>query len=80
MPQRPRKREAATLNIVVADRSSINYRLPMVTGPNGYEATLEVHLDAMTMTSSLNDVRLVSSESARVGVLTCCPRTAVDLI
>lgn len=66
MPQRPRKREAATINVAVGDRSSINYILPMVTSPKGYETTLEVHLDTMVVTSSLNDIRLITSESARV--------------
>lgn len=38
----------------------------MVTSPKGYETTLEVHLDTMVVTSSLNDIRLITSESARV--------------
>ncbi|KAF9475774.1 hypothetical protein BDN70DRAFT_996181 [Pholiota conissans] len=66
IPQRPRRREAATINVVVGDRSSINYIMPMVIGPSGYESTLEVHLDTVAITSSLNDIKLISSESSRV--------------
>ena len=66
VPHRPRKREAVAVNVVVGDRSSINYVMPMVVGPSGYESTLEVHLDTVAITSSLNDIRLVSAESCRV--------------
>ena len=38
----------------------------MVVGPSGYESVLEVHLDTLTVTSSLNDIRLVTAESAWV--------------
>lgn len=64
--QRPRKREHASINVAVGDRSSINYIMPMVAGSAGYEPTLEVHLDTVAITSSLNDIRLVSAESCRV--------------
>ena len=39
----------------------------MVAESNGYESTLEVHLDSATVTSSLNDIRLVQAEACRVG-------------
>ncbi len=77
MPQRHRKREAATINVTVGDRSSINYLLPMVVGPKGYETSLEVHLDTMVVTSSLNDIRLITSESARVCSVVPCPFACV---
>ncbi|KAJ6625576.1 hypothetical protein B0H10DRAFT_1782666 [Mycena sp. CBHHK59/15] len=64
--RRPRKREAASIHVTVGDRSSINYIVPMVAGPAGYEAVLEVHLDTVAITSSLNDIRLVSAESCRI--------------
>lgn len=64
--QRPRKREHASINVAVGDRSSINYIMPMVAGSAGYEPTLEAHLDTVAITSSLNDIRLVSAESCRV--------------
>lgn len=40
----------------------------MITGPGGYEATVEVHLDTFSVTSSLNDITLVASESCRVRI------------
>jgi hypothetical protein len=40
--------------------------MPMVADSAGYEPTLEVHLDTVAITSSLNDIRLVSAESCRV--------------
>jgi hypothetical protein len=66
VPHRPRKRETVAINVAVGDRSSINYIMPMVVGPSGYESTLEVHLDTVAIRSSLNDIRLVSAESCRV--------------
>ena len=41
--------------------------MPMITGPSGYQAILDVHLDNLVVTSSLNDIRLVTAESCRVG-------------
>lgn len=38
----------------------------MVTGPDGYEPRLEVHLDTVSVTSSLNDIKLIAAESCRV--------------
>ncbi|KAK7053326.1 Macrophage colony-stimulating factor 1 receptor [Paramarasmius palmivorus] len=63
---RPRKREPAYLHLTAGDRSSVSYLMPMVAGKDGYEPILEVHLDTVTVTSSLNDIRLVSAESCRV--------------
>jgi hypothetical protein len=48
------------------ENSTISYIIPMVAGARGYEALSEVHLDTVTMTSSLNDIRLLSAESCRV--------------
>jgi hypothetical protein len=44
----------------------------MTAGPNGYEPLLEVHLDTVTLTSSLNDIRLLSAESCRVRIPLFC--------
>ncbi|KAJ8503140.1 hypothetical protein ONZ45_g11120 [Pleurotus djamor] len=63
---RPRKREPAAIHLVVGDRSSINYTLPMVVGLEGYSPLLEIHLDTVEVTSSLNDIRLITSESCRI--------------
>lgn len=40
--------------------------MPMLAGPTGYEPTLEVHIDTMEVTSSLNDIRLIAAESCRI--------------
>ncbi|KAF9268932.1 hypothetical protein L218DRAFT_892586 [Marasmius fiardii PR-910] len=65
-PNRPRTREPSHLHITAGDRSSIRYLMPMVAGADGYESILEAHLDVMTLTSSLNDIRLITSESCRL--------------
>lgn len=67
--QRQRVREPATFHLSVGDRSSINYTLPMVVGASGYQPILDIHLDTAVVTSSLNDIRLVSAESCRVGLM-----------
>ncbi len=38
----------------------------MIASSRGYEPTLEVHIDTLVVTSSLNDIELVTSESCRV--------------
>jgi len=53
----------------------------MVIGPDGYEPVLEVILDTVTLTSSMDDYQLLSAESCSVCpemcgyglVLTCSP-------
>ncbi|KAF7376210.1 hypothetical protein MSAN_00036100 [Mycena sanguinolenta] len=64
--RRPKKREPASIHVTVGDRSSINYTVPMVASAAGYESVVEVHLDTVEVTSSLNDIKLVSAESCRV--------------
>ncbi|KXN92475.1 Protein CSF1 [Leucoagaricus sp. SymC.cos] len=66
VPKRARRREPASINIVVGDRSSVNYMMPVVAGPSGYESVFEVHLDDVSVKSSLNDIRLIYAESCRV--------------
>ncbi|KAI0051792.1 hypothetical protein FA95DRAFT_1675579 [Auriscalpium vulgare] len=63
---RPRKREGATLSIKAGDDSTISYFIPMIACPDGYHPLLEVHLDTVTVSSSLNDIRLLTAESCRV--------------
>lgn len=38
----------------------------MVAGASGYEAVFEVHLDDISVTSSLNDICLIAADSCRV--------------
>ncbi|THU95661.1 hypothetical protein K435DRAFT_829044 [Dendrothele bispora CBS 962.96] len=63
---RPRRREYALLHLTAGDKSSISYLMPMIADSNGYVPILEVHLDTITVTSSLNDIRLINAESCRV--------------
>ncbi|KAG0707320.1 hypothetical protein DFH29DRAFT_995117 [Suillus ampliporus] len=63
---RPRKLDHAALHFTAGDSSSISYLLPMVTGPEGYEPRLEIHLDTLSVASSLNDIKLIAAESCRV--------------
>jgi hypothetical protein len=68
IPHRQRLREPAIIHLSVGDRSSINYTIPMVVGSSGYQSVLDIHLDTVVVTSSLNDIRLATAESCRVGV------------
>ena len=63
---RPRTREAASLSIRAGDDSTISYMMPMVADTQGYHPLLEVHLDSVTVSSSLNDIRVLTTESCRV--------------
>lgn len=38
----------------------------MTASAQGYVSLLEVHLDTVTVTSSLNDIRLLTAETCRV--------------
>lgn len=48
------------------DSSTISYIVPMVATAKGFQSVLEVHLDTVTVTSSLNDIRLLTAETCRV--------------
>ncbi|KAI0058067.1 hypothetical protein BV25DRAFT_1994498 [Artomyces pyxidatus] len=63
---RPRKREGASLSVKAGDDSTISYLMPMVADRSGYHPLVEVHLDTVTVSSSLNDIRLLTAESCRV--------------
>jgi hypothetical protein len=65
---RPKKREPALLRVTAGDSSTISYIVPMIAGSAGYESLLEVHLDSVAVTSSLNDIRLLTAESCRVNL------------
>lgn len=54
------------MNIIAGDSSTISYVIPMVASDTGYESRLEIHLDELSITSSLNDIQLLSAESCRV--------------
>ena len=59
-------REAASLSIRAGDDSTISYVMPMVADARGFHPLLEVHLDSVTVSSSLNDIRVLTTESCRV--------------
>ncbi|TBU47302.1 hypothetical protein BD309DRAFT_511415 [Dichomitus squalens] len=61
-----RKREAASIHLRAGDSSTISYIVPMIASSKGYLSMLEVHLDTVTVTSSLNDIRLLTAESCRI--------------
>ena len=61
-----RIREHASLHVAAGDSSSVSFLIPMIIGPDGYESQLEVHLDTIEVTSSLNDIKVISAESCRV--------------
>ncbi|KAI0743929.1 hypothetical protein C8Q80DRAFT_1355680 [Daedaleopsis nitida] len=63
---RPRKREAASIHLRAGDSSTISYIVPMIASAKGYISLLEVHLDTVTVTSSLNDIRLLTAETCRI--------------
>ncbi|KAI0267154.1 hypothetical protein BC834DRAFT_969170 [Gloeopeniophorella convolvens] len=66
VPGRPRTREGASLSIKAGDDSTISYLMPMVADAEGYHPLLEVHLDSVSVSSSLNDIRVLTAESCRV--------------
>jgi hypothetical protein len=57
------------MTLKAADGSTISYHMPMVPGADGYDPVLEVHLDSVSLSSSLNDMRFVEAESCRVRYL-----------
>ncbi|KAI0705009.1 hypothetical protein C8T65DRAFT_728083 [Cerioporus squamosus] len=66
VPDRPRKREAASIHLRAGDSSTISYIVPMIASSKGHISMLEVHLDTITVTSSLNDIRLLTAETCRI--------------
>ena len=66
VPNRPRKREPASIHVRAGDNSTISYMMPMVATARGYEPTLHIHLDTVTITSSLNDIRILTADSCVV--------------
>ncbi|KAG9316547.1 hypothetical protein JVU11DRAFT_2597 [Chiua virens] len=68
-----RVREHASLHVVAGDSSSISFLIPMIIGPEGYESRLEVHLDTIEVSSSLNDIKIITAESCRVSAALPAP-------
>src|SRR5260221_8801034 len=64
----PRTHEATFLGIKAqaGDNSTIRYLMPMVTDAQGYQPHLKVYLNNATVSSSLNDIHLLTMESCEV--------------
>jgi hypothetical protein len=63
---RPRVREAAAFHVSMGSMSTIRYMMPMVATNKGYHSHLEVHLDEVAVTSTLNDICILKAPSCRV--------------
>ncbi|TFY79696.1 hypothetical protein EWM64_g4317 [Hericium alpestre] len=63
---RPKKREPASFSIKAGDDSTIRYIMPIVAGVQGFEPLLDIHLGSAAISSSLNDIRLLTNESCRI--------------
>jgi hypothetical protein len=48
------------------DNSTISYVMPMIAGPKGYEPHVDLCLDTFTITSNVNDIRLLAAETCHV--------------
>ncbi|KAI9507443.1 hypothetical protein F5148DRAFT_1205043 [Russula earlei] len=63
---RSRTREAASLSVKASDDSTIHYLMPIVADSEGYHPCLSVHLNGVTVSSSLNDIRLLTAKSCEI--------------
>lgn len=61
-----KQREAGSLQLRLSDRSFVKYLVPMVTMEESYNAELDIFLDNISVSSSLNDVRLLEAKSCKV--------------
>lgn len=68
------------MHLRAGENSTISYIVPMIASLRGYEPLTEVHLDTVTVTSSLNDIRLLSAESCRVSVAICSKFPATEFL
>ncbi|EJD02702.1 uncharacterized protein FOMMEDRAFT_146573 [Fomitiporia mediterranea MF3/22] len=72
-PRTRKQREAASIQLRVGDKSSLKYLVPMIATVEGYIAELDVFMDDITVTSSLNDIRLLEAYSCSVKSLLPSP-------
>ncbi|KAF8577934.1 hypothetical protein K439DRAFT_1363574, partial [Ramaria rubella] len=61
-----KRREGGWLEIHAGGNSTINYVMPWVATKDGFDAMMELHLDEVTVLSSVNDIRFLIAESARI--------------
>jgi hypothetical protein len=60
------ERDGASIQIRAGDNSTATYLVPMVANEDGYEASMDVHLENVSVTSSLNDIRILSARECHV--------------
>lgn len=66
----PMIRPYGWLDMSLGPNSTLSYALPMVNSDAGYETLVEVHLDALAISSSVNYATFLRAETCRVS-LTC---------
>lgn len=54
------------LDVVVGENSTVAYEMAMVAHERGYESMLQLHLDSISMSSSVNQSRFLLADSCRV--------------
>ena len=57
------------LDVRLGPQSSLSFALPMIASQSGWEAFLEVHMDALSISSSVNYDVFLTSRTARVSCL-----------
>ncbi|KAI5121559.1 hypothetical protein M0805_000740 [Coniferiporia weirii] len=66
VPRNSKQREAASMQLRVGDKSSVKYLVPMIATTQGYTAELELFMNNISITSSLNDIRLLEADSCSI--------------
>ncbi|KAL5523541.1 hypothetical protein ACEPAG_7714 [Sanghuangporus baumii] len=68
-----KQREAASIQVRLGEKSTVKYIVPMIATTQGYTAELDIEMDSISVTSSLNDIRLLQAESCSVSSLLPSP-------
>ncbi|THH07232.1 hypothetical protein EW145_g3529 [Phellinidium pouzarii] len=63
VPRNSKQREPASIQVRIGDKSSMKYLIPMIATSEGYTAELDVFMESVSVTSSLNDIRLLEANS-----------------
>lgn len=66
IPQSRKLREAASIQLRIGNNSTLKYLVPMVATREGYAAEFDLVLDNVSMTSSLNDIRILETPTCFV--------------
>lgn len=65
-PRNSKLRDPASIQIRAGDSSTLKYLVPMVATVDGYSAELDLNLDDVLVSSSLNDMVIIDVESYKV--------------